>query len=84
MNDNANTEVTMYIFELVTSIKGLAPSVLSREETLEKLHAEMTDFYGEGGYEIKDFREATDDEIAVFKSIAEDYLDEDEAPAVLN
>lgn len=77
MNDNTTTDVTMYFFELVASNKGIAPSQYSREETLERLHKDLADFYGEDGYELREFREATEEELQIFASLMSDLAAED-------
>lgn len=70
MQDNKELAIP-FSFTLQFKVGGIVDSTLAKDETLEKLHAELSAFYGDDGYEIVDFREATADEVETYKK----YID---------
>jgi hypothetical protein len=82
MNDNYPTAaVETYSFVLSVKVGGVVDSTLSVDETKAKLSAELSDFYGEDGYELIEFHPASDEEKAQYaKIIAEEFLQSEELP----
>lgn len=80
MNDNKEQTgpMTTFAFTLSFKVGGVVDSPYSQEETLSKLSAELTDFYGPDGYEILDFHVATEDEIMAYRAFMSMSNDEND------
>lgn len=74
---NENKAITPYSFTLTFRVGGLVDSSLSPEETREKLHEELSLFYGDDGYELIDFREATPEEVLTYRKYLEENLEDE-------
>jgi len=75
MTEQENTgPVQTYAFTLSFKVGGVVDSSLGLDETLSKLHAELTEFYGEGAYEVIDFHAATEEEILAYTT----FMSQDE------
>lgn len=70
MNDNTEQtgSVNTYSFTLSFKVGGVVDSSLDLDGALGKLKDELTDFYGEDGFEVQDFHVATTEEIEAYKA----------------
>lgn len=77
MNDNkTNKTINTYSFTISFKVGGIVDSILDLEGAKAKLSAELTDFYGEEGFEIIDFHVSTPEEIAEYAAFLADNTDE--------
>lgn len=85
MNDNTKpTEIVSYSFTLSFKVGGLVDSNLDKDITLAKLTEELTDFYGPEGFDIVDFRVATEDEQELYRKYLADELTSEASESTIN
>lgn len=85
MNDNTEpTEIVSYSFTLSFKVGGLVDSNLDKDITLAKLTEELTDFYGPEGFDIVDFRVATEDEQELYRKYLADELTSEASESTIN
>lgn len=63
--------VTVIKIKLSSVMEGFMASLLTVEETKERLIEDLTERFGEGNFEILDMREATQEEIDEINSFAD-------------